>query len=199
MSAQNDPGMSTESHAEIVATERALARGDIAAARQHLHLAIQHGAPQNQTQWLATSIQTLAESQQRRVQGGGGRGIVVGFVGYLIVSLQQPLGWGQPLWIFLAFLLVPSMVGLAVGLQQKTAHAPVASFWNACRGCGTVMGLYSMLHLILIGGPHSDGANAGQELIAGLLTILLFALIAGLVAGTVSATIVGMRVKERTL
>jgi hypothetical protein len=201
MRAKKDPTMSAESHAEVVETERALARGDLVAAQQHLHQAIQNGAPANQTQWLATSIQTAAEAQERRVQSGGWRGFTLAIVGYLCVSLQQPLGWTVPLWIFLAFLLVPCLVGLFVGLQQRTGHAPGRSFWTAARSCGTAMGLYTIVHLLLLGGPHSDAADKWQERIAGVLTTLLFTLVAGLVAGTVSAIIVGtgMRVKERQI
>ncbi len=196
MRAHNDPAMSAESHAEIVACEAALARGDLAAARQHLQLAAQHGAPANQTQWLSTAIQTAAQGQQSRVQGGGWLGFALAVVGYLCVSLQQPLGWTLPLWIFLAFLLVPGLVGLVVGRQQRAGRAPGRSFWSAAKSAGNAMGLYTALHLLLIGGPHSDGANIGEELIAGLLTIFVFALIAGLTAGAVSAAIVGIGARE---
>lgn len=197
MSAQNDPGMNADSHAEVIATEHALARGDLAAAQRHLHLAVQHGAPAKQTHRLATAIQTAAQVQQRGVRGGGGRGFAVGIVAYLCLSLQQPLGWTLPVWIFLAFLLAPGLVGLTVGFKQRSAHAPMRSFWTAARSGGTAMGLYTTLHLLLIGGPHSDSANLGQELLAGLLSVFVFALIAGLAAGAVSAVVVGMRAKER--
>lgn len=192
----HDPAASAESHAEVVATEAALKRGDLTAARQHLHLAVQLGAPGKQTHWLTTAIQTAEQVQQRRALGGGGRGFALAIVGYLCVSLQQPLGWTLPLWIFLAFLLVPCLVGLLIGRQQREGKAPGRSFWTAAKSSGTAMGLYTAIHLLLIGGPHSDGANIGEELIAGLLTIFVFALIAGITAGAVSATIVGIKARE---
>ena len=135
--------------------------------------------------------------RQRGVRGGGWRGFAAALLAYLCLSLQPPLGWTLPLWIFLAFVFAPGLVGLVVGLQQRQAHAPGRSFWTAAKSAGTAMGLYTTLHLVLIGGPHSDGANLGQEILAGLLSILLFALIAGLAAGAVSAAVVGTRAKER--
>ncbi len=197
MRAQNDPAMSAESHAEILATERALARGDMAAAQRHLNLAIHQGAPEKQTNWLAAAIETAAQLQQRRIRGGGWRGFGVAVVGYLCLSLQQPLGWTLPLWLFLAFLLVPGLVGLVVGQQQRQAHLPGRSFWAAAKSSGWAMGLYTALHLFRLGGPQSDSADLGQELLAGTLSLLLFALIAGLAAGTVSAMVVRSGAKEQ--
>ena len=196
MSEHNSAHPGEESHAEILAAEAALARGDLVAARHHLHLAAQHGAQDKHIHKLTASIHAAAQVQEQRVHSGGGRAFVAAIVGYLCVSLQQPLGWTLPLWIFLAFLLVPCLVGLLVGLRQREGRAPGRSFWTAAKSAGIPMGLYTALHLILIGGPHSDGANAGEELIAGLLSVLVFALIAGLAAGAVSATIVGLRARE---
>jgi hypothetical protein len=192
-----DPTPDGGSHAEIVAAEAALARGDLAAARQHLQQAALHGAPDNQVQWLTTAIQTAADARQRRVQGGGWRGFGVAFIGYMCVSLQQPLGWGIPIWIFLAFLLVPALAGLATGLVRRGAGTAGGSFWTGFQSVGAAMALYTVVHLLLLGGPHSDAADRWQERIAGLLTTLLFTLIAGLVAGAASATAGSVGVKER--
>lgn len=137
------------------------------------------------------------QGRQANRSDGGWRGFIVAILGYLCVSFQQPLGWGIPLWIFLAFLLVPTLTGLAVGLAQRGAGTPGRSFWTALKAAGKAIALYTIIHLLLIGGPHSDAADRGQERIAGVLTTLLFTLIAGLVAGTVSVLAGSVGVKER--
>ena len=188
---------SAESHADLHSAQSALERGDLAAAQQHLDLAIQNRAPHSQTKRLSVAIQTAAQAQQRRSRGGGWGGFVVGIVGYLCLSIRQPLDWGLPLWSVLAFLLVPGLVGLVVGRVQGAMGTTAGSFGTAAKSAGKAMGLYTAVHLLLIGGPHSSGANTSQEFLAGLLSTLLFALIAGLAAGGVSATLVGVKVKER--
>ncbi len=143
-----------------------------------------------------TALKANRQAQANR-RTGGGRGLLVGVIGYLCVSLQQPLGWTIPVWGFFAFLLVPCLVGIAVGRSQKTARTTARAFWTAAKSGGTAMGLYTAVHLLLIGGPHSDGANSGQEFLAGLLTLFAFSLIAGFAAGAVSAAVVGVGAKER--
>jgi hypothetical protein len=193
---RDDHEPSAESHAELQAAEKALERGDLAGAQQHLNLAIQHRAPHSQTARLSVAIQTAALAQGRRGRSGGWGGFAVGILGYLFLSLQQPLGWGLPLWGFLAFVLVPAVAGVVVGRSHRAAGTPGQSFRIAAKSVAKAMGLYTALHLLLIGGPHSAGADSVQEFLAGLLSTLLFALIAGLVAGAVSATVAGVGVKE---
>ncbi|MCW3100403.1 MAG: hypothetical protein JWL77_6021 [Chthonomonadaceae bacterium] len=138
-----------------------------------------------------------AQERQQSRGDGGWRGFIVAILGYLFVSLQQPLGWGMPLWIFLAFLLVPGLAGLAVGFAQRGAGTPGRSLWTAIKSAGKAMALYTIMHLLLLGGPHSDSADRWQERIAGVLTTILYSLVAGLVAGAVSMTVSSIGVKER--
>ncbi len=130
---------------------------------------------------------------------GGWGGFIVAILGYLFLSMRQPLDWGMPLWGFLAFLLIPGLAGLVVGRAQRGAGTPGRSFWAGLKAAGKAIALYTICHLLLLGGPHSDSANRGQEWIAGLLTTLLFTLIAGLVAGAVSATVSSIGLKERQI
>jgi hypothetical protein len=184
-------------HAALEAARADLKRGDPNGAQRHLDVAAQYGAPESQTRGIATAIERIRITQVTRRGSGGWRGFWVAVLGYALISFQQPLGWGLALWGFLAFLLTPSLAGVVIGLYQRTAGTPSQSFWTAFKSVSKVMAFYTALHLILIGGPHSDKADAGQEFLAGLLSTIVFALIAGLVAGAVGAMIVGVRTKEQ--
>lgn len=195
--------MSEEEEAKVAqraamkAAREDLKRGDPEAAQKHLDIAVQYGAQHSQTNPVAKAIESARQTRLRQGARGGKRGFWVALLCYLLISLQQPRGWGMPLWIFLAFLLAPGFVGLVVGQQQKILAAPGHSFWSAFKSAFWVTAFYTIIHLILLGGSHSAAANKGQEGIAVVIATLTYALVSGLVAGATSAMIVSTRVKER--
>lgn len=189
--------VSSEAQEALRAAHEALDRGDPVVAQRHLDRAIQHHAPHHQVSRLSVQIQTATAAQRQRAKSSAKRGFWAALLCYLLISFKQPLGWGMPVWIFLAFLLAPGIVGLIVGLQQKILGSPGTSFWTGFKSAFWVVAFYTIFHLLMLGGSHSDAADRAQERIAGVLATLLYATVAGLVAGLVSAAVVFTSRKEQ--
>ncbi len=111
-------------------------------------------------------------------------GFCLGLLGYLLVSVREPLEWRMPVWIILAFVVVPGLVGWVAGLGQVPERG--ICFRAGLRTAGWAMFLYASLTLIVLSHRIPADAGSGQEFWAGLLVSVVYALLAGTVAGLVS-------------
>jgi|SRR5579871_3311214 len=173
-----------QAHQEMIAAEVALADGRYDAAEHHLEAAHRLGASQKQVEKVASSIR---RSRQRGEKQGLWRariGFAVGLCCYLLLAIQPPLSWRIPLWIFLAFLLVPAVIGLVIGRMYRAAQPAPVRFGEGMRAGGWAMAIYTGLSLMVFWGRMGRDAE-GEEFVAGALTTVVFALLAGIVAGFV--------------
>ena len=117
---------------------------------------------------------------------------VVAGVGYLVLSQQQPAGWGVPLWAALAFLLIPALAGLAINRLQSPHRPPKQAFLAGMKGVGWSMFFYSSITLTVLANRVGGAGNVGEEFLAGLLTAIVFTLLAGCAAGLTNVLLTGM-------
>ncbi|HLK61596.1 MAG TPA: hypothetical protein VKU00_33925 [Chthonomonadaceae bacterium] len=179
-------GHEEETHAEILAARQAFKEQRYDDAEYHLNRATYLGAPQQQINELQKRIRNLRKTQRERAGTSGRWGFWCGILGYLLLSLQQPSGWTQTVWILLAFGLVPAIIALVVRWRQGVEVENSARFWTAWRAGSATMALYSVISLIIVGTRlGGDTVSGASHFIAGVLTMLLFALLAGSVAGLV--------------
>lgn len=172
---------------EMLAAEAALAGHRYREALQHLAEAERLGATDNDVEHLRAAVRQAQATGNRRVRRSGWVGLAVGLLGYLLLSAEQPPGWTVPGWIFLAFLVVPGVVGLATGRLQGWEQPPGARFRAAMRAGGIAMALYTGFTLIVLRQRIHTNTDSGQIFLAGCLVTLVYAVLAGLVAGFVSA------------
>jgi hypothetical protein len=128
-----------------------------------------------------------AQSLKRRGRGAAWVGFWLGLLAYLLLSMQQPLGWGILVWVLLAFLIVPGLIGLLIGKKLGAEPTAPMKFWAGLKGVAWAMAFYAFLNpILLLGRLNVEGEN-GARLFAVLLVTVVFALLAGGVAGLASA------------
>lgn len=113
-------------------------------------------------------------------------------IGYLVLSQQQPAGWGVPLWASLALLLIPALAGLAVNRLQAAQRTARQMFFGGMKGVGWAMFFYSSITLIVLANRVGGAGSGGEEFLAGLLTAIVFTIVAGSVAGLTNVLLSGM-------
>jgi hypothetical protein len=116
-------------------------------------------------------------------------GFAAGIVGYLLLSYQQPAGWGEGLWAGFALLLVPAIAGFVVNRAQGQDRAPRQAFSAGMRAAGWAMLFYAFITLIVLARRVEGSGDGGQEFLAGLLVTVVYTLFAGTVAGIVNLTL----------
>src|SRR5438067_252508 len=104
--------------AAIHAAEHALAGGQVSEARRHLNEAGRLGASHHDIEAIHERIRQVEESRRKSAKGGKFRGFLIGIICYLFLSIQRPTGWSTPVWIALAFVAIPLLVGYFVGRVQ---------------------------------------------------------------------------------
>ena len=193
MSATPDP---EAAEAQMIAAERALARGQYREAQQHLAQAERLGTSPHDIERLASAVWAAAERQARRGRRGPWAGFAIAGIGYLLLSVQQPPAWTIPVWAALALGVVPAIAGLATGRWQGPERAPRRRFWDAARAAGGAMFLYSGLSLPAVRHRFSTGAEMGDALLVGVFVTLVYGALAGAVAGLVSALLAGRQGRQ---
>ncbi len=117
---------------------------------------------------------------------------VLAGIGYLMLSSQQPAGWGVPLWLALALLLIPAIGGLAINRLQAAGRPVRQAFFAGMKGVGWAMFFYASITLTVLANRVGGAGNGGQEFLAGLLTVVACTLFAGSVAGCVNVLLIGL-------
>ena len=149
-----------------------------------------HAAHGGSSRHAATVVQNSAELA-RRNRRAGMLGFLVAVVGYLLLSIQQPVGWGEGLWAALAFLLVPALGGLVVNLAQERNRASGKAFFAARKSVGWAMFLYAGITLIVL--AIRVGSPDGGMFLAGLVATVVYTILAGVVAGLVNLALTRVR------
>ena len=110
-------------------------------------------------------------------------GILVGAVGYLLLSIQSPLRYTIPVWMMLALVVIPALIGVSVGAVTILREGIAAAFWVAAM----TMLTYSALNMARIHGELPMSADPGQVFLACAIVSVAYALVAGIVSAGVNA------------
>lgn len=121
---------------------------------------------------------------------------VIAGIGYMVLSSQQPAGWGVPVWLSLALLLIPALAGLALNRLQAENRPPRQAFFAGMKGVGWAMFFYASITMTVVANRVGGAGNAGEEFLAGLLTTILFTLLAGAAAGLANVLLTRMLSKR---
>ncbi len=178
---------------EIANAKAAYAEGRFDDAKHHLTLAESAGVSKSKTAEIRSAILKKENSEDVQTAGSGKIGFWIAFVGYLILFFNTPRGWGIPLWIALAFLLIPVLAGFQVGKRVGYDAGTKMRFRRAFRSVGFAMWGYTFLSLILQRTKFPVGGEAPQVLLLWIVIPVLYAAIAGCVAGTASVRLTHRR------
>ena len=117
---------------------------------------------------------------------------------YLALSIQQPAQWTVPVWVLLAFLLGPALIGLIAGRLQRGEMSPLRRFRGGLQAGVITMFLYTSITLMALHARMGSSGDGGQVFLVGLFVSVIYALIAGVVAGAVSSRLGrAQRARER--
>lgn len=181
----------------IHAAQESLAAGHFREARHHLSEAENLRADSQTLRRLRNGIKQAESAQTGHRRRNVWIGFGLGCIGYLILSLRQPLGWTIPVWALLAFLVVPICIGLTVGRGMGYDAGPGPRFRGWFRACSLVMFLYTAFNLMIVRYNIGSG-DTGQVFLVGLFVSVIYALLAGLVAGLASGWLAYRNRKEET-
>src|SRR6185437_7512329 len=91
-----------------------------------------------------------AQAVARRGRGAVWLGFWLGLLAYLLLSMQQPLGWKIPVWILLAFVVIPGLIGLLIGRVQGQEPTARMKFWAGLKGAFWPMAFYAFLNPVVL-------------------------------------------------
>lgn len=113
-------------------------------------------------------------------------GFFVCAIGYFFLSFQQPAGWGQLLWAFLAFGLVPGIAGAVIWFTQGSRTELRSTFMRGLKAVGCAMFLYTGVTLMVLASRVGRPDGGAQVALVWFLVTGTYTLLAGCVAGCVN-------------
>ena len=177
---------------DIGEARKALADGDFARARAHLAVARQEGADETTLRALLDEIDEAEGAITKSSSAHILWAIMLALIAYVVLSLQSPANWGMPVWVLLAFIVVPIVIGV-LSAMSVPPHAEKGDRFKRAMGVATLaMAIYATVGLILSErkmGTHS--LQATQVFTAGMVVVVVYALIAGFVAGFAGSLVRG--------
>ena len=175
-------------HQELQNAEKALQQGRYDAADHLLDLAAHGGATPLLISDLGRRVRAARANHELRVRSSVRIGFCLAIAGYILLSMRQPLGWTQPIWILLAFLVIPGVAGLFVGRRHAGERTRSRAFYDGARSGVFAMACYTGFHVFkLADNLQKDNSQTVDEWVAAFIAIIVFSSIAGLVAGLASA------------
>jgi hypothetical protein len=180
----------------MAACRRAVTSRHFREAERHLREAARHGAPEEE---VARQAQEIRRAEAARA-GGGRLAVWAGFgiacIGYLVLSFQQPAGWGEGVWAALAFLLIPALAGLVMSRIQRGSEPLARAFFSAMKGVGRAMLLYAAITLIVLAHRVGRPDAAAHEFIAAAIVVVVYSVAAGAVAGLVNLMLTRLAMRK---
>ena len=117
-------------------------------------------------------------------------GMLIAGIGYFILSFQQPNGWETLLWLFLGFLLIPSIAGFSIGKRMGSDTESKIRFTQSFLVIGFMMWLYTIINMMMVRSHVNSSADSGAIFMVGMFVSSIYSTIAGLVAGAASSLLV---------
>lgn len=165
--------------------KQAFARKHYSLAHQLLGEAEQLGGAHKQTHNLRVAIRAHEQMQVKQARNSHWVGLLIGGFVYFIL-LFTPLNPRHPLWVVLALLVVPGVIGIAIGRRMGYDAGGGSRFWRAAKACGFVMFGYAFLSMIWQRTRFPLGGDAGQVFLVWVTASAVYALVAGGIAGLVA-------------
>ncbi len=175
---------------QAAAREHALSRAKVAIHHRHfaeaqrlMDTAAKLQANRADLQWLHDEFFIEKRKSENREVLTRTLGPIVCGVVYLIFSVNGPREWTIPVWISLAFLFIPAMIGFVSGRQISPEQAISKRFWTAFRNVAIGMFGYTTMSLIMLRIRISQPDSSGMVFLVGLLVSMIYAAIAGTIGG----------------
>jgi hypothetical protein len=182
-------GNEKEVQAALSACGRAIGSRRFRDAERHLREAARHGASEAVISRTARKIRNAEKTRAVPDRRGVWLGFAAAFLGYMVLSFQQPANWGEAIWAALAFLLIPALVGFVVNRTQRRDRPPTQAFFSGMKAAGIAMFLYASITLIVLANRVGRPDAVMQEFLAAVIVITVYSLLAGAAAGTVNAAL----------
>ncbi len=168
---------------QIQEAQHDLVTGHLEEAGQHLQQAQKLGASQRDIKRLKDALAEMTQAQRRRTKAAPWAGFGLCAVGYLILSIQQPDGWGVWVWRALALVGLPLFAGVLVGKMMGPDSHGQWRFHGAAKAGAWAMGLYAVITLLVLRSRIGSGPSSEQTVLIIGVVAVAYALVAGLVAG----------------
>ena len=173
---------------ELAAAEKALAAHNFTAAQHLLDNAAASGATPRHIQDLHRRIRAEKAKHEFAVQNSAYKCFGIGILGYLIISIRQPLGWGIPVWLLLSVAAIPGLMGLYMGRKHAGTRSFRSAFLDGVRPAAAAMTCYSLFSLgVLVTHLQPRSEQIGEEIVAAMFTAFVLAVAASVVSGMACA------------
>lgn len=192
----DSPNNNREVQAALAACKRSVRSGRYRDAERHLAEAVKHGASHQTVERHASAIRNAENAGHKPRGSGAWWGFAVAAIGYFLLSLQQPAGWGEAVWVCLAFILIPALVGVVVNRGQGPNRPPNRAFFSSAKPAGFAMFLYTSITLMVLAARMDRPDAHGEEFLTGLIVTCVYTLVAAAAAGTVNLMLTTMAARR---
>ncbi len=172
---------------DILKTRQALDRGLISSARQHLSAAKMEGADPQILRELEWRVNYAEQHKHAHAHKFTVIALTVAGAGYFVLSFQSPGQWTPLGWGLIAFLVIPAIQGVILGLGAHPEYDHLQRFKNGLGLGAAMMAAYTLFNLLIINAKIGTHKTAPDVPTVVLVVTAVYSLAAGLVCGLISA------------
>jgi hypothetical protein len=138
---------------------------------------------------LREKIREIEQADLKDASRAPWAGFGVGVLLYLLLSIRTPTQWTGPVWIALAFFVIPIIAGYFTAWYYGFRCDRGERFVPAALAGGLAMVVYSIINLLVARYRIAEGAGSdvGGQYLAELIVTVAYGLIAAIVAGLAGA------------
>jgi len=170
---------------DLAAAKAAIEAGDYARARHHINnLSLMPGHAAD----VAELNMLISHREFDSIRVGGqrvGYAIAVSGLGYMLLAIQSPAGWGQPIWGLLALFALPFAVGILSGNSVSHSHQDpqkAQRFWRSFCIAAIGAAVHTLIGLAITRGKMQS-ADKSSDFFIYVVVATVYGCVAGLVAG----------------
>jgi hypothetical protein len=173
----------------IHAAKQAIRKGEYLEAYEHLGHIDMHGPHAKEVKELREEIRETEAADLKDAARAPWAGFGVGVVLYLILTIRSPAQWTKPVWMVLAFLIVPAIAGYFTAWYYGFRCQRRERFRPSAMAGGFSMVIYAIIGLIIARCKIAEdpGVDSGGVLLASCVVTVVYGVIAAVVAGVVGA------------
>ena len=169
------------SHSEAQAAREAIAQGHVDQALHHINNLTMIGGHDAEVQELQQRLWHYNNSINKRNLNLQFYAVGCAVLGYGLLSLESPAGWGLPMWGLLSLIGIPTMVGVFAG-GSVTGNSKSARFWRSFTITAIAIAVYTLVGMLL-SRSKMDSADKSLDIAIFLLVMIVHGIVAGVVSG----------------